>query len=167
MIMQILTVLLLSAVTAYAFFNAVLIQENSMNPTLRAGQRVYINRAGYLLHGVRRGDVIAFRGNSEYDSGSHVKRVIGLPGETVQIRDGLILINGKTYIENREFPNISRPGIASEEIRLNSGEYFVLGDNRNNSEDSRFADIGNIRRSQIFGKVWFIGRPFSSIGFVN
>ena len=94
-------------------------------------------------------------------------QAFALPGETIQIRDGLILIDGKTYIENREFPNITKPGIAAEGIRLGSEEYFVLGDNRNNSEDSRFADVGNIKKRQIYGSVWFIGQPFSRTGFVG
>ena len=93
--------------------------------------------------------------------------MIGLPGETVQIKDGLILIDGKTYIENRDFPNISRAGIAENGVRLASGEYFVLGDNRNNSEDSRYQDVGNISRASIVGKIWFIGTPFSRTGFVS
>ena len=163
---QVAAVIILSYVVAAAFFSRVLIQENSMNPTLRSSDLVFINRVSYMMHGVRRGDVIAFKSNGEYDTGIHVKRVIALPGETVQIRDGLILIDGKTYIENKEFPNITKPGLAENGIRLGSGEYFVLGDNRNNSEDSRFADVGNIKRSQIFGKVWFRGRPLKRAGFV-
>ena len=154
-------------VVAFLFFSSVMIQENSMSPTLMAGDRVFINRVVYAIGSVHRGDLIAYRGSGGTDSGIHVKRVIALPGETIQIRDGLILIDGKTYIENREFPNITKPGIAAEGIRLGSEEYFVLGDNRNNSEDSRFADVGNIKKRQIYGSVWFIGQPFSRTGFVG
>ncbi len=166
-VLQLLFVILLSALTAAAFFSSVLIQENSMNPTLRAGDRAFVNRLSYVIGGVRRGDLIAYKGKGEFDSGIHVKRVIGLPGETVQIKDGLILIDGKTYIENRDFPNISRAGVAESGVRLASGEYFVLGDNRNNSEDSRYQDVGNISRASIVGKIWFIGTPFSRTGFVS
>lgn len=166
-LLEVFCALVLSAATAFLFFSSVPVQENSMSPTLMAGDRVFVNRVSYALGSVRRGDLIAYRGSSGSDSGIHVKRVIGLPGETVQIRDGLILIDGKTYIENRELPNITKPGLAEEGIRLSSEEYFVLGDNRNNSEDSRFTDVGNIAKSQIFGKVWFIGQPFSRTGFVG
>ena len=166
-LLQVICVIAASAVTAFLIFSSVMIQENSMSPTLMAGDRVYVNRAAYAIGGVGRGDLIAYRGNGGADSCIHVKRVIGLPGETLQIRDGLILIDGKTYIENREFPNITKPGIAEEGIHLGSNEYFVLGDNRNNSEDSRFPDVGNISKNQIYGKVWFIGQPFSRTGFVG
>ena len=155
-LVEVVLVLLASAAVAFLFF-----------PTLMAGDRVFINRVVYAIGSVHRGDLIAYRGSGGTDSGIHVKRVIALPGETIQIRDGLILIDGKTYIENREFPNITKPGIAAEGIRLGSEEYFVLGDNRNNSEDSRFADVGNIKKRQIYGSVWFIGQPFSRTGFVG
>lgn len=164
---EVILAVLLAAATAYIFFSSVTIQENSMNPTLMAGDRVFVNRASYAIRSVHRGDLIAYRSGGDSESGLHVKRVIALPGETVQIKDGLILINGKTYIENREFPNITKPGIAEAGVRLGSEEYFVLGDNRNNSEDSRFADVGNISKGQIYGRVWFIGQPFSRTGFVS
>lgn len=164
--MRIALVLALSAVTAIVFFSSVRIQENSMSPTLQNGDRVFINRIS-LAAGIHQGDLIAYKSIGELDSGIHVKRVIGLPGQNVQIRDGLIMIDGKTYIENREFPNINKPGLAGEGIHLGNDEFFVLGDNRNNSEDSRFADVGNIKRNRIIGKVWFVGEPLDRMGFVR
>ena len=91
---------------------------------------------------------------------------IGLPGETIQIKDGQILIDGETYQENGEFPGIENAGVAETKVALDSGEYFVLGDNRNNSEDSRYADMGNVKKRNIIGKVWFIASPWSRFGFV-
>ena len=167
LLFELFIVLLLSAAVSFVFFSSVLIQENSMNPTLASGDRVFVNRAAYLVTGIRRGDVIAYRSSNEIDAGIHVKRVIALPGETIQIRDGLILIDGKTYIENHEFPNISNPGIAENGVKLGADQYFVLGDNRNNSEDSRFADVGNILKSSVIGKVWFVGQPAKRAGFVR
>ena len=166
-VFRLILVLALAALTSYLFFSSVIVQESSMSPTLENGDRVFINRLAYAVTGVRRGDVIAYRSRSSIDTGIHIKRVIGLPGETVQIRDGLILINGSTYIESKDFPNITNAGLAAEGVTLGSDEYFVLGDNRNNSEDSRFADVGNINRSNIIGKVWFIGQPVSRAGFVR
>ena len=93
--------------------------------------------------------------------------MIGLPGETVQISNGAVLINGEVYNENKNFPEISNAGLASDGVSLESGEYFVLGDNRNNSEDSRYANIGNIKKDYIIGKAWFRVAPFSSFGFFS
>ena len=93
--------------------------------------------------------------------------MIGLPGETVQISNGNILINGEVYDENHDFPEISNAGVASSGISLESGEYFILGDNRNNSEDSRFASVGMVKKSNIVGKVWMVIEPFSSFGFIK
>lgn len=166
-VFRLILVLALAALTSYLFFSSVIVQESSMSPTLENGDRVFINRLAYAVTGIRRGDVIAYRSRSSIDTGIHIKRVIGLPGETVQIRDGLILINGSTYIESKDFPNITNAGLAAEGVTLGSDEYFVLGDNRNNSEDSRFADVGNIGRETILGKVWFRPQPLRSVGFVR
>lgn len=167
LLIEILVAVALAAIVAFSFFSSIRIQENSMSPTLQSGDRIFVNRVSYSVGRVKRGDVIAYSTASDSDSGLHIKRVIGLPGETVQIRDGLILINGQTYIENQNFPSINNPGLAEEGIRLGSGEYFVLGDNRNNSEDSRFTDVGNISKDQIYGKVWFIGSPTDHMGLVR
>ena len=114
----------------------------------------------------KRGDVIAFRTSSDVKASTHIKRVIGVPGDTIQINDGTILINGETYVEQRNLPAITNPGLAEEGIKLASDEYFVLGDNRNSSVDSRFADMGNVKRENIIGELWFVISPMSKLGFV-
>ena len=77
------------------------------------------------------------------------------------------MINGEVYNENKNFPEISNAGLASDGVSLESGEYFVLGDNRNNSEDSRYGDIGNINKKYIVGKVWFVISPKDKFGFLK
>ena len=89
-----------------------------------------------------------------------------LPGETVQIKDGQILINGEVYNEKDEFPAITNAGLASEPITVGKGQYFVLGDNRNNSEDSRHNGMGLVDSDRIVGKLWFTISPWKKIGFV-
>ena len=85
----------------------------------------------------------------------------------IQISGGKILINGAVYENDGDFPEISNGGLASSAVSLESGEYFVLGDNRNNSEDSRYADIGNVKKKYIVGKLWFTISPRSKIGFLK
>ena len=81
--------------------------------------------------------------------------MIGLPGETIQIIEGFIYINGEVLVEDIKLEKMEYAGTAEEEITLGEGEYFVLGDNRNASEDSRNAEIGNIRKQDISSKAWF------------
>lgn len=89
-----------------------------------------------------------------------------VPDETVQIKDGQILINGEVYNEKDEFPAITNAGLASEPITVGKGQYFVLGDNRNNSEDSRHNGMGLVDSDRIVGKLWFTISPWKKIGFV-
>ncbi|MDO4804718.1 MAG: signal peptidase I [Lachnospiraceae bacterium] len=166
-VVEIIIVLALSAVFSYVFCSSVTILEGSMDPTLQAGNRVMINRLSYTVGHIKRGDLIAYSNSESTDASVHVKRVIGLPGEKVQIRDGLILIDGQTYIEERAFPSMNSGGLAENGITLGNEEYFVLGDNRNNSEDSRFTDVGNIPARAVLGKVWLIVSPLSSFGFID
>ena len=85
----------------------------------------------------------------------------------MQIKNGMIYINGKMLQENRRVATIENPGIANKKIRLNKDEYFVLGDNRNNSEDSRYSSVGNVKAKYIEGKAWLKVVPFSRVGFVK
>ena len=121
----------------------------------------------YKIKSPKRGDVIVFKTSASDDAALHIRRVIGLPGETVQIKEGQIYINGNVYEENGAYQEIADGGLADSAITLESGEYFVLGDNRNNSEDSRFSDIGNISKKYIVGKIWFTVSPKSKIGFIR
>lgn len=164
---EILAVILLGIFLALGFGKTTTMQEGSMDPTLAAGDTLLINRAAYKITSPKRGDLIAFKLTEDEKASTHIKRIVGLPGETVQIKDGLILIDGETYQEQKNFPHIQNPGIAEEEIKLGSSEYFVLGDNRNNSEDSRFVNVGNVQKKNIIGKIWFVASPLDKIGIVK
>ena len=98
---------------------------------------------------------------------THVKRVIGLPGETVQIKEGHIYINGNLLENDINDTYIVTAGITANEIHLAEDEYFCLGDNRNNSEDSRFSSIGMVKKKHVIGKVWMVLQPFEDIRFVK
>ena len=139
----------------------------SMSPTLVSGDEILVNRFVYKVTDPKRGDIIVFLPNGNEKSHYYVKRVIGVPGDTVLIQNGAVYINGEVYKEEIEAAAIEEAGLAFEEITLDSDEYFVLGDNRNNSEDSRYANIGNIKKDYIIGKAWFRVAPFSSFGFFS
>ena len=166
-VFEIVVALVLAAMVGIMLFQTVTMQESSMEPTIEVGDRFFINRVVYKFTSPKRGDLIVFRTNASDDAALHIRRVIGLPGETIQISGGRILIDGEAYKEGKDFPMISNPGLASSSITLESGEYFVLGDNRNNSEDSRYADIGMVKKRYIAGKIWFTCAPFEKLGFTK
>lgn len=166
-VFEIVVTLVLAAMVCIMLFQTVTMQESSMEPTIAVGDRFFINRVVYKFSSPKRGDLIVFRTNASDDAALHIRRVIGLPGETIQISGGRILIDGEAYKEGKDFPMISNPGLASSSITLESGEYFVLGDNRNNSEDSRYADIGMVKKRYIAGKIWFTCAPFEKLGFTK
>lgn len=139
----------------------------SMEPALYNGQEVLVNRFIYKITSPKRGDVIAFLPNGNQNSHYYLKRIVGLPGESVQIIDGYVYINGERLPED-EYDKMADYGIAGNEIQLGSDEYFVLGDNRNMSEDSRSGNIGAVKKDTIAGKVWFhLSCDEEGTGFVN
>ena len=164
---QILVVVVFGIMTAMCLFSTVAMQEGSMEPTFSTGNKFLVNKVIYKFSEPKRGDIIVFKTSPDDDASLHIKRVIGLPGETIQIRDGQILIDGVTYREGRDLPKISNPGLATNEVYLESDEYFVLGDNRNNSEDSRYANIGNVKKEYIIGKAWFRFSGISDFGMIK
>ena len=137
-----------------------------MQPAIENEDTVLLNRIAYSFHGPKRYSIIAFHPNGVKTSKIYVKRVIGLPGETIQIHDGKVYINGSVLEDDVSEDDILTAGLAAGELTLGENEYFVLGDNRNNSEDSRYANIGNIKKDYIIGKAWFRIAPFSEIGFL-
>lgn len=139
----------------------------SMMPTLENKQEILVNRFLYYITDPKPNDVIVFLPNGNEKSHYYVKRVIGVPGDTVQIQDGMVFVNGEPFAEAVETAAILDGGLAQEELLLGDDEYFVLGDSRNNSEDSRYANIGNVKKEYIIGKAWFIVSPFRDFGFLD
>nr|WP_243000147.1 signal peptidase I [Ruminococcus sp. AF31-8BH] len=166
-VFEIVVTLIFAVLTSMMLFQSVTMQESSMEPTLAVGSQYFVNKLAYKTSSPKRGDIIVFRTNGSDDAALHVRRVIGLPGETIQIVNGRILINGEAYKEGKDFPSINNPGMAANAITLEAGEYFVLGDNRNNSEDSRYADIGKVNKKYITDKLWFQISPRKEIGLLD
>lgn len=143
------------------------IEGSSMQQTLFDGDQVLVDKLTYRFREPERFDVIAFPYRYEQDT-YYVKRIIGLPGEKIRIdAQGTIFINGEALEEHYGTEAITQPGYAWTPKILAEDEYFVLGDNRNDSVDSRFAEVGYVRRSEIIGKVFFRIFPFHSIGRIK
>lgn len=136
----------------------------SMENTLHNGDYLMIDRMEYAWNAPEQFDVIAFENTPK---SYYVKRIIGLPGQTVQIIDGDIAINGEVITEPYGNEGIQNAGKASKLIQLGEDEYFVLGDNRNQSIDSRFGEVGIVKRQQIIGKVALRLYPFNTFGEIN
>lgn len=136
----------------------------SMNDTLNDQDRLLLNKFTYRIRTLDRFDVVVFKYAYDTDS-DYIKRVIGLPGETVRIdSDGQIFINDELLEEDYGREVMEDPGIAEDGITLGADEYFVLGDNRNNSSDSRDPDVGAVSKSQIRGNAWLrLGPDFGLI----
>ena len=161
---DIAVVLCLAWFSVYAFGTQVQISGQSMTPCLQAGDVVLMNRLSYDLGSPDRMDVVVFQ---REDRRANVKRVIGLPGETVQIRQGRIWIDGKELEAEPELSRVSLAGLAENPVLLGEDEYFLLGHNRDSSEDSRFANIGNVKREQILGKVWLRVMPLVDLQLIQ
>ncbi|MCR4959965.1 MAG: signal peptidase I [Lachnospiraceae bacterium] len=141
---------------------------DSMNNTLYNGDNLILNKISYRFHEPERYDIVVFpfRDGSKKN---YIKRVIGLPGETIRLSsDGKIYINGEELTDDVYGLEVfEKAGNAASPITLGDDEYFVMGDNRNNSEDSRFDVVGKVKRSEIIGKVWIRIFPFKSFGRVK
>lgn len=145
---------LLASVMVYAVGIRTSMVGSSMQPTLNSGQEILINRFSYNFFKPKFNDVVVFHPNGNESAHLYVRRVVGIPGDTIQIVDGTLYRNGAP--QTKMFSDrIADPGNANEMVMLGNDEYFVMGDNCNSSEDSRSANIGIVRKDTIYGKVWF------------
>lgn len=143
------------------------VEGSSMSPTLYDGDSVLVDKFTYRFQEPERYDIIVFPYRYQKDT-YYVKRVIGLPGETVRIdAQGTIFINDEALDEHYGAEAINQPGYASTPRKLEDNEYFVLGDNRNDSIDSRNAAVGFVRRTEIIGRAFWRSYPFSRIGEIE
>lgn len=138
----------------------------SMYPALHNKDNLIVDKISYRFSDPRRYDIIVFPYHYK-DRTYYIKRVIGLPGETVQIREGKIYIDGNELIEHFGEEKIEQAALASEPITLGEDEYFVLGDNRNKSDDSRYENVGNLKRNKIVGRAWVRIWPLDRICVVR
>lgn len=139
---------------------------DSMTPTLENNDNLIVDKITYRFREPERFDIIVFP--YRYDKTYYIKRIIGMPGETIYIdKSGNIYIDGEILEESYGKEVIHYQGRAAEPITLGEDEYFVMGDNRNGSSDSREEDVGNISRDDIIGRAWLRIYPFNKFGFLK
>jgi len=167
MSLYLLVILLLTFLVIQYVGQRTVVQGFSMENTLMDGDNLIVDKLTYRFHEPDRFDVVVFpyqKGKNTY----YIKRVIGLPGDTVYIDEvGEIYLNGEKLVEGFGKEVILDPGMAADTIFLGSDEYFVLGDNRNESADSRDPSVGVVKRDQIIGRAWLRIYPFTSFGFIK
>ena len=167
MSMYLLVVLVLTYLVITFVGQRTEVSGSSMEPTLSDTDNLIVDKLSYRFHNPKRFDIIVFP--FRYSEETYfIKRIIGMPGETVRIDEaGNIYINDKLLEENYGREVIQYAGRAYEEIELAEDEYFVLGDNRNDSTDSRMPEVGNIHRSEIIGRAWVRIWPFDEFGVLK
>lgn len=139
---------------------------SSMETTLSDEDQLIVDKMTYRFRDPKRYDIVVFPYQYQ-DNTYYIKRIIGLPGETVQILSGMVYIDGMRLDEHYGNEIMENPGIAEEPLTLGEDEYFVLGDNRNNSSDSRASDVGLIHRKDLIGRAWIRVWPLSQIGVIH
>ena len=165
-------VLILFALSPF-LMDSVEVESGAMSPSISISDTVGVNRLAYLLLPPSRGDVVLFRtsrgetGASSGDQSASMRRIVGLPGETVQIMDGNVYINGSVLAEDYCFGEMTYGGTAASALTLGSDEYFVMADNRSNNFDSRDSTVGPVLGSDIIGKVWIRLLPFENFGLIG
>lgn len=149
------------------FFKPIIIQQESMQPTFYSNDYVVVSKQSYSIFGdIERGDVIVFRSSLLDENGdqkSLIKRVIGLPGDTIEIKNGYVILNGVTIQEDY----LAEQGVSGEmeQITVDEGKIFVMGDNRVVSQDSRSPEVGQVDQDTVIGKVVLRIFPLDSIRF--
>ncbi len=140
---------------------------SSMSPTLANGETILVNRFVYHLFDPKPNDLVVFRPNGNENSHYYIKRVVAVPGDTVQIKEGEIYVNGAHIQEEAAASAVENALSAEEEITIGEDESFVIGDNSSNSEDSRYASIGNVKKEYIVGEAWMVAYPWKNLRFIK
>lgn len=143
----------IAAVSVYFFGLRCKVVGASMEPTLYNGQEILVNRFAYVLFVPKKNDVVVFLPHGNENSHYYVKRIVAVPGDKVQIKDGTLYVNDQPsdLIHGR----IDDPGIAENELTLQNGQFFCIGDNPTDGEDSRQANVGPVDKKDVIGKAWW------------
>ena len=151
-IAEILAVIALAFLVTLGYGKRISCSGESMAPAVVENGSVLVDRVAYHIRSPKKGDVVAFTPKGNTSANDNVKRIVAVPGD---IKSGRLYVNGTATNLKQTGLSIKDAGRAETEITLGDDEYFVLGDNVNNSEDSRYESIGNVTRKEMIGKVWF------------
>lgn len=165
-IISISAAILLSLFIRQFVFTAAVVSGPSMEPTLHDGDRVIVNRLSIRLSAPESGDIVAFPYPAN-PADKHIKRIIGVPGDSVDVKNNQIFINDVLFVDDFSSDGVILTGDMTFPFVIQENEYFVLGDNRNNSKDSRFASVGLIQRDDIIGSAWFRFIPIGELGVLR
>lgn len=166
-LLEIILVILLAYLITHYGLERMNVSGEYMSPTLMEGDEILIDRMRYRVLPIKRNDIVVVQHNGSEHNYYTVERVIGMPGEKIRIQDGEVYINGKKLKEKFDFPKMENGGLALEEITMEDGEYFMLCDNRNQCEDSRNANIGNVQKQNIIGKAWLRTNSLALISHID
>ena len=164
-IIDVILVVALGLVLTHLFGTRVRMEGSSMTPTISGGDRMLLNRVKGKIIPVKRYDIVVFHLPGQ--DGVYLKRVLALPGETLQIIQGVVYINGEALPESEYTSTLAYAGVAVSPLTLRKDEYFVIGENADASLDSRFTDVGNIPAENILGTVWIRFAPFKNLKFLS
>lgn len=156
--------ILLSKVMNDYFIQEAIVNGSSMKPTLENSDKLLLNKLIVKYDMLNRFDIVVFNFRNEK---TYIKRIIGLPGEKIEISAGKVYINDKVLKNDPIHNYIEFAGIAENGVVLGDDEYFLMGDNRNNSYDSRYGEVGIVNKKDILGKVWLRVYPFTKFGVIK
>lgn len=139
---------------------------DSMEVALQDGDNLIVDKISYNFREPERFEIIVFP-YKYAEKTYYIKRIIGMPGETIQIVDGYVYVNNERLDENYGLERMEVAGIAEDPIELGADEYFVLGDNRNNSSDSRDSSVGVLKREDLIGRAWVRIWPLNKFGVIS
>jgi signal peptidase I len=166
LVLQITVVVLVAWLLSASFGIRSVCNGESMESTIPEGATVWLNRLSYRIWEPKAGDIIAFKPAGNTTASASVKRIVAVPGDRVLIKNGKLYVNDALVELKQSDTSVEEAGRAATELTLGDNEYFVLGDNVNNSEDSRYESIGNVKKDDILGRVWFV-LSFPGFGLVE
>ena len=165
-IIYIIVVMILSFLAVTYVGQRTRVDGHSMETTLYDGDNLWVDKLSYRFRDPKRYEIVVFPFKYKENT-YYIKRIIGLPGETVQVKDGYVYIDGEKSDEHYGNELMVDPGSAAVPITLGEDEYFVLGDNRNHSSDSRVGSVGIIKREDLMGRAWVRIWPLNRLGVIQ